>query len=74
VSTLDTAFARSAAGVIVATNASTGGAALEFREQTAPAAPGANCVRVYAVDNGAGKTQLMALFASGAAQQIAIEP
>lgn len=47
---------------------------LEFDERTAPAAGGANTVRIYAVDNGAGKTQLMALFATGAAQQIAIQP
>lgn len=46
----------------------------EMTEQTAPAAPSANGVRIYAVDNGAGKTQLMALFSSGAAQQIAIQP
>lgn len=43
-------------------------------EQTAPAAPAANGYRIFAQDNGAGKTQLMVLFASGAAQQIAIEP
>lgn len=43
-------------------------------ERTAPAAPAANEVYVYAVDNGSGKTQLMALFSSGAAQQIAIQP
>jgi hypothetical protein len=46
----------------------------EMIEMTAPAAPAANRVRIYAVDNGSGKTQLMALFATGAAQQIAIEP
>jgi len=46
----------------------------EMSEVTAPAAPAANGVRIYAVDNGSGKTQLMALFATGAAQQIAIEP
>jgi len=28
---------------------------------------------IYAVDNGGGKTQLMARFATGAAQQILIE-
>jgi hypothetical protein len=50
------------------------GAATEMWEMTAPAAPAANGVRIYAVDNGSGKTQLMALFATGAAQQIAIEP
>jgi hypothetical protein len=47
---------------------------IETKEMTAPAAPAANSVRIYAVDNGSGKTQLMALFATGAAQQIAIEP
>lgn len=43
-------------------------------EQTAPAAPAANGYRIFAQDNGAGKTQLMVIFASGAAQQLAIEP
>lgn len=46
----------------------------QLSEMTAPAAPAADGVRIYAVDNGSGKTQLMALFATGAAQQIAIEP
>jgi hypothetical protein len=43
-------------------------------EMTAPAAPATNGYRIYAEDNGAGKTRLMVLFATGAAQQIAIEP
>lgn len=43
-------------------------------EQTAPSAPAANGYRIFAQDNGAGKTQLMVIFATGAAQQIAIEP
>lgn len=43
-------------------------------EQTAPAAPATNGVRIYAEDDGAGKTRLMARFATGAAVQIAIEP
>ena len=47
---------------------------LEAEEMTAPAAPSSNRVRLYAEDNGSGKTRLMALFATGAAQQIAIEP
>jgi hypothetical protein len=55
-----------------AANTTTGGA-LNFLEQTAPSAPAANQVVIYAVDNG-GKTELMALFPTGAAQQIAIEP
>jgi hypothetical protein len=46
----------------------------EMTEMTAPAAPAANKVRIYAEDDGAGKTRLMALFPTGAAQQIAIEP
>jgi hypothetical protein len=41
---------------------------------TAPAAPATNNVRIYAEDNGSGKTRIMALFATGAAVQIAIEP
>ena len=47
---------------------------VEGAEQAAPAAPAANGYRIFAQDNGAGKTQLMVIFASGAAQQIAIEP
>lgn len=46
----------------------------ELSEMTAPAAPATNGVRIYAEDNGAGKTRLMARFATGAAVQIAIEP
>ena len=47
---------------------------IETSEMTAPAAPAANGVRIYAEDNGSGKTRLMAKFATGAAVQIAIEP
>ncbi|MBK8200355.1 MAG: hypothetical protein IPK75_18565 [Acidobacteria bacterium] len=75
IGTLDTSLNRSAAGVVgIRGNSPTAGGALEFLEQTAPSAPGANAVRLYAQDNGAGKTQLMALFNTGAAQQVAIEP
>jgi hypothetical protein len=73
--TVDTRLYRDAAGILGVRGTSTSvGAALSLIEQTAPAAPAANGVRIYAVDNGSGKTQLMALFATGAAQQIAIEP
>lgn len=73
--TRDAALERVAAGVIgVRASGSSVGGALEYIEQTAPSAPSADRVRVYAQDNGAGKTQLMALFSSGAAQQIAIQP
>ena len=47
---------------------------LKMTEMTAPSAPSGNSVYIYAEDNGSGKTRLMALFASGAAQQIAIQP
>lgn len=74
-SVYDISLFRQAAGVLaVRGDSSTAGGALEFVEQTAPAAPAADGVRLYAVDNGAGKTQLMALFSSGAAQQVAIQP
>ena len=48
--------------------------ALTMKEMTAPAAPAANSVVIYAEDDGSGKTRLMALFPSGAAKQIEIEP
>jgi len=47
---------------------------IEGTEMTAPAAPAANKGRLYFEDNGSGKTRLMVIFPSGAAQQIAIEP
>lgn len=47
---------------------------LQGFEMTAPSAPAANGGRIYLEDNGAGKTRLMVIFQSGAAQQIAIEP
>lgn len=50
------------------------GAAMELIEMTAPSAPSADGCRLYAEDNGSGKTRLMALFSSGAAQQVAIQP
>jgi hypothetical protein len=43
-------------------------------ERTAPGTPPANTGIIYTEDNGSGKTRLMVLFQSGAAQQIAIEP
>ncbi len=55
-------------------DSSTGGASFELTEMTAPAAPASNKARLYIEDNGSGKTRLMVIFPSGAAQQIAIEP
>ena len=64
---------------VTITPAGTGGVDIgafyhQLSEMTAPAAPAANGCRIYAVDNGSGKTQLMAIFSSGAAQQLAIQP
>lgn len=47
---------------------------VELDEMTAPSAPGANKARLYLEDNGSGKSRLMVLFPTGAAQQAAIEP
>lgn len=47
---------------------------VEGTEMTPPSAPAANKGRLYFDDNGSGKTRLMVIFPSGAAQQIAIEP
>jgi hypothetical protein len=44
-----------------------------FRERTAPAAPGANEANVWLQDNGAGKSQLMIQFATGAPIAIATQ-
>jgi len=46
----------------------------EGSEMTAPAAPAANKFRLYSEDNGSGKTRLVVLFPTGAAQVIATEP
>jgi len=47
---------------------------LEMDEITAPTSPSANKVRMFTRDNGSGKTQLVALFPTGAVQVIATEP
>jgi hypothetical protein len=50
------------------------GTVIDGIELAAPAAPPANTWRLYGDDNGSGKTRLMVRFATGAAQQVAIEP
>lgn len=57
----------------IASKLDVGPGAITLEEMTAPSAPAANSVVVYAVDSG-GKTALMALFPTGVAQQVAIEP
>lgn len=47
---------------------------IEGDEISDPSAPAANKGRVYFRDNGAGKTQFVARFPSGAVQVIATEP
>jgi len=72
---LDLFLKRSEAGILrITADTGTAGAALEGFERTAPSAPAANGYRIYAEDDGSGKTRLMVRFATGAAQQIAIEP
>jgi len=61
-------------GILTTNSVFTVGTYIEASEMTAPSAPSADKVRIYAEDNGSGKTRLMAIFPSGAAQQIAIEP
>lgn len=73
-SALDAYFERLAANVMSVRGASAGGAALNLKEMTAPAAPAADTGTLYFEDNGSGKTRLMVRFPTGAAQQIAIEP
>jgi hypothetical protein len=46
----------------------------QFSEVADPAAPAANGARLYARDNGSGKTQLTVVFATGAVQVLATEP
>ncbi len=51
-----------------------GAGAMTLAEMTAPSAPAGNGGIFYLDDNGSGKTRLMVRFATGAAQQLAIEP
>ena len=65
----------SVAGGLTFTSGMTfGPTSITGREISAPSAPAANQYILFAQDNGAGKTQLMVRFATGAAQQLAIEP
>jgi hypothetical protein len=47
---------------------------LELNEMSAPGSGSANTARLYAADNGSGKTQLIVVFSSGAAQVLATQP
>lgn len=65
---LDAALARVAAAIIGVTST------FEFTEIADPAAGATNTARLYAKDNGAGKTQLVVRFPTGAVQVLATEP
>jgi hypothetical protein len=72
----DTILRRDAAGVMGLRGANTTtAAAMSFYTYGAspPTAPAASIVRLYA-DTSGGKIRLMAVFPTGVAQQIAIEP
>ena len=72
----DAALWRDAGGIVGVrggTLTTPGGLSFYTYGASPPAAPSASIARVYA-DTSGGKIRLMALFPSGAAQQIAIEP
>lgn len=73
--TRDTILLREAAGVLGVRSGDTSPAAISFYTYASspPSAPAASIVRLYA-DTSGGKIRLMALFPTGAAQQVAIEP
>lgn len=74
--TIDTRLHRDAAGIVRVGGINTttpGGFSFYTYGASPPAAPSASIARLYA-DTSGGKIRLMAIFPSGAAQQIAIEP
>ena len=74
--TLDTAFYRNAAAIVSlrgGTDTTPGAFNFYTYGASPPSAPSASMGILYA-DTSGGKIRLMALFPSGAAQQIAIEP
>lgn len=70
----DTFLMRAGAAFVAPYGASLVGGGFELLEMSTPSAPSSNRVRLYSDDNGSGKTRVMALFPTGAAQQLAIEP
>lgn len=72
--TIDATIKRAGANLVGLTDGSTGGAGFEFTEMTAPSAGASNTARLFCRDNGAGKSQLCVIFATGAIQVVATEP
>ena len=67
-SATDTLVYRAEAAVVTIHNV------VQMPERTDPAAPAANTMRLYARDNGAGKTQLCVRFNTGAVAVLATQP
>lgn len=61
------------AGAINLTSTGAGTGYIEFREQSSAPAGSTDKVRLYAIDNGSGKTQLAVIFGSGAPQVLATQ-
>lgn len=61
-------------GVVVGGPLEWGASHSELTEMADPAAPAADKARLYARDNGSGKTQLVVRFPTGAVQVLATEP
>ena len=72
--TVDAHIYRAAAAIIGVGGLPGVGGSVEFKETASAPAAGSTAARIFAQDNGSGKTQLMVQFGTGAAQQIAIEP
>lgn len=61
-------------GLLVRNRAGTSGSFIEYIEMTAPSSGAVDTARLFARDNGAGKTQLCVIFSSGAIQVLATQP
>jgi len=71
----DVSIASVGSGLVAIGNGDgSGKGGLQLEEVSDYAAPSANTARIYVRDNGAGKTQLVVVFPTGAVQVIATEP
>lgn len=71
--TQDTSLIRAGAGLVQPSNGAGGAGLFNMVETTTPSAAAADQAKIYAKDNG-GKTQLCAIFSSGAEQCFATQP
>lgn len=72
--TSSTGAIRTSGGVSAAKGMYLGTLLTGTEQASEPAAPAADGYVIYAIDNGSGKTRLMVKFATGSAQELAIEP